>query len=242
METNQNHIPKSAMVIMAHPDDAEFTVAGTVAKWAQAGCEVVYVLCTSGNAGTHEPGMTRAQIAAIREEEQRAACRLLGVKEAVFLRYDDGTLQPTLELRRDLVRLIRYFKPEVVITEDPTALFYGSDYINHPDHRAASQAALDAVAPAAAMPLLWPEEGEPHRVRQVYVGGNDRPNVWVDLSDTIEIKIEALRQHKSQLGDWDPSEMLRQWAADAGKEKGLAYAESFRRMMLEPPPSEPGTV
>jgi len=237
MEAHQNHIPKSAMVIMAHPDDAEFTVAGTVAKWAQAGCQVVYVLCTSGNAGTHEPGMTRDKIAAVREEEQRAACRVLGVKEVVFLRRDDGTLQPTLDLRRDLVRLIRYFKPEAVITQDPTALFYGDDYINHPDHRAAGQAAIDAVAPAAAMPLLWPEEGEPHRVRQIYVGGSDKPNVWIDLSDTLENKIEALRQHKSQMGEWDPSEMIRQWAAETGKEKGLAYAESFRRMTLEPPPS-----
>jgi LmbE family N-acetylglucosaminyl deacetylase len=238
MQANQNHIPKSAMVIMAHPDDAEFTVAGTVAKWTQTGSEVVYVLCTSGNAGTHEPGMTRDKIAAVREEEQRAACRVLGVKDVVFLRHDDGTLQPTLDLRRDLVRLIRYFKPEAVITEDPTALFYGDDYINHPDHRAAGQAAIDAVAPAAAMPLLWPEEGEPHRVRHVYVGGSDKPNVWIDLSETIETKIEALRQHKSQMGDWDPADMIRQWAAETGKEKGLAYAESFRRMILERPESE----
>jgi LmbE family N-acetylglucosaminyl deacetylase len=236
MEANQNGIPKSAMVIMAHPDDAEFTVAGTVAKWAQAGCEIIYVLCTSGNAGTHEPGMTREKIAAIREDEQRAACRVLGAKEVVFLRHDDGTLQPTLELRRDLVRQIRRFKPEAVIAPDPTALFYGDDYINHPDHRAAGQAAIDAVAPAAAMPLLWPEDGEPHRVRYIYVSGAEKPNVWIDISNTVEQKIEALRQHKSQLGDWNPAEMLRNWSAETGKEKGLAYAESFRRMMLEQPP------
>jgi LmbE family N-acetylglucosaminyl deacetylase len=238
MEASQNNIPKSVMVIMAHPDDAEFTVAGTVAKWTQAGCEVVYVLCTSGNAGTHEPGMTRDKIGALREDEQRAACRVLGVKDVVFLRYDDGTLQPTLELRRDIVRQIRRFQPEVVITEDPTALFYGDDYINHPDHRAAGQAAIDAVAPAAAMPLLWPEEGEPHRVRQVYVNGTDKPNVWVELVVALmERKIEALRQHKSQMGDWDPSDMIRKWGVETGKEKGLAYAESFRRMTLEPPPN-----
>jgi len=238
MEASQNNIPKSVMVIMAHPDDAEFTVAGTVAKWIQAGCEVVYVLCTSGNAGTHEPGMTRDKIGTLREDEQRAACRVLGVKDVVFLRYDDGTLQPTLELRRDIVRQIRRFKPEVVITEDPTALFYGDDYINHPDHRAAGQAAIDAVAPAAAMPLLWPEEGEPHRVRQVYVNGTDKPNVWVELGDAqMECKIDALRQHKSQMGDWDPSDMIRKWGVETGKEKGLAYAESFRRMTLEPPPN-----
>jgi LmbE family N-acetylglucosaminyl deacetylase len=237
MEANQNGIPKSAMVIMAHPDDAEFTVAGTVAKWTQAGCEIIYVLCTSGNAGTHEPGMTREKLAAIREDEQRAACRVLGAKDVVFLRHDDGTLQPTLELRRDLVRQIRRWKPEAVIAPDPTTLFYGDDYINHPDHRAAGQAAIDAVAPAAAMPLLWPEDGEPHRVRSIYVSGAEKPNVWIDISITVERKIEALRQHKSQLGDWDPAEMLRTWSSETGKEKGLPHAESFRRMILEPPPS-----
>ena len=237
METNHNGIPKSAMVIMAHPDDAEFTVAGTVAKWAQAGCEITYVLCTSGNAGTQEPGMTRDRVAVVREEEQRAACRVLGAKHVVFLGHDDGVLQPTLELRRELVRQIRRFRPEAVLTGDPTALFEGEEYINHPDHRAAAQAAVDAVAPAAAMPLLWPEDGEPHRVRYVYVSNSRQPNVWVDITGTIEQKIEALRQHKSQMGDWDPAEMIRNWAAETGKERGLAYAEAFRRMTLEPPPS-----
>ncbi len=236
MESSQNGFPKSAMVIMAHPDDAEFTVAGTVAKWAAAGCEVVYVMCTSGNAGTHEPGMTREKLAAIREEEQRAACQVLGVKEVVFLRRDDGTLQPTLDLRRELVRLIRYFKPEVVLTGDPTTLFFGDDYINHPDHRAAAQAAIDAVFPASSMPLLWSEDGEPHRVREVYISSTDKPNVWVDISSSAEHKVEALRQHKSQMGHWDPAEMIRSWAAETGKEKGLLQAEAFRRMKLEPPP------
>jgi len=239
MEASQNNVPKSAMVIVAHPDDAEFTVAGTVAKWARAGCEIVYVLCTSGNAGTHEVGMTREKIADIREDEQRAACHVLGVKDVIFLRYDDGTLQPTLELRRDLVRQIRRFKPEAVIALDPTILFYSDNYINHPDHRAAGQAAIDAVSPAAAMPLLWPEDGEPHHVNTIFIGGTDKPNLWVDIADTLEQKIMALRQHKSQLGEWDPSEMLRSWAAETGREKGLDYAESFRRVVLRPPDIEP---
>ncbi len=238
MPASQNGFPASAMIIMAHPDDAEFTVAGTVAKWVAAGCQVVYVLCTSGNAGTHEPGMTREKMAAIREAEQRAACDVLGVKDVVFLGRDDGVLQPTLDLRRELVRLIRHYKPEVVITGDPTNLFNGDDYINHPDHRAAAQAAIDAVFPACSMPLLWPEDGEPHRVRQVYVSSAEKPNVWIDISSTIEQKIEALRQHKSQMGTWNPAEMIRAWAAETGAEKGLAYAESYRRMKLEPPPEQ----
>jgi LmbE family N-acetylglucosaminyl deacetylase len=226
-------VPESAMVIVAHPDDAEFIVAGTVAAWAKVGCRVTYVVCTDGNAGSHEPGMTRQKLAEIRRAEQRAACATLGVNEVVFLGYDDGQLQPTLELRRDLVRAIRQHKPEVVFAGDPTALFMGDGYINHPDHRAASQAALDAVAPASAMPLLWPEVGGPHQVRQVYVHGNGKPNVWVDVTATIEQKIVALKQHASQMGDWDPTEMIKTWNAEAGKEKGMAFAESYRVITLE---------
>lgn len=231
----ENSMPESAMVIVAHPDDAEFIVAGTVAAWTRAGCRVTYVVCTDGNAGSHEPGMTREKLAEIRRTEQRAACATLGVTEVVFLGYDDGQLQPTLELRRDLVRVIRQYKPQVVIAGDPTTLFYGDEYINHPDHRAAAQAALDAVAPASAMPLLWPEVGTPHRVRQVYVHGNGKPNVWVDVTETIEQKIAALKQHASQMGDWDPTEMIKEWNAEAGKEKGLVYAESYRVITLERP-------
>ena len=230
-----NGIPKSAMVIVAHPDDAEFTMAGTVAAWVNAGCRVTYVVCTDGNAGSHEPGMTRERLAEIRRAEQQAACAALGVEEVVFLGYDDGLLQPTLELRKDLVRVIRRHKPQVVLTADPTRFFSGDRYINHPDHRAAGQAALDAVAPAAQMPLLWPETGEPHKVHRVYVYGNSEPNEWVDIGETLETKIEALKQHASQMGDWDPTERITQWAAEVGKEKEVAYAESFRVITLVQP-------
>jgi len=231
----ENGVPESAMVIVAHPDDAEFTTAGTVAAWTKAGCRVTYVVCTDGNAGSQEPGMTREQLAEIRRTEQRAACATLGVSEVVFLGYDDGQLQPTLDLRRDLVRALRQYEPEVVIAWDPTTLFMGDDYVNHPDHRAAAQAAIDAVAPASAMPLLWPEVGAPHRVRQVYVFGNDEPNTWVDITEFIEQKIAALKQHASQMGDWDPTEMIKEWSAETGKEKELAHAESYRVITLERP-------
>ncbi len=231
----KNNVPASAMVIIAHPDDAEFVVAGTVAAWTQAGSRVTYVVCTDGNSGSHEPGMTREKLAEIRRAEQRAACDTLGVSDVVFLGYDDGQLQPTLDLRRDLVRVMRQYKPEVVITWDPTAMFADDGYVNHPDHRAAAQAALDAAVPASAMPLLWPEVGAPHRVRQVYVFGNDEPNTWVDVTETIEQKIAALKHHTSQMGDWDPTEMIREWGAEVGKEKGLAHAESYRVITLERP-------
>jgi LmbE family N-acetylglucosaminyl deacetylase len=231
----ENGIPQSAMVIVAHPDDAEFTMAGTIAAWTEAGCRVTYVVCTDGNAGSHEPGMTRERLAEIRRSEQRAACAVLGVGDVVFLGYDDGELQPTLDLRRDLVRMIRQHKPEVVLTSDPTRFFSGDRYINHPDHRAAGQAALDAVAPASAMPLLWPDTGQPHRVHRVYVYGNSEPNVWIDINTTIDRKIEALKKHASQMGDWDPTERIKGWNAEVGKEKEMAYAESFRVIVLVRP-------
>jgi LmbE family N-acetylglucosaminyl deacetylase len=225
------------MVIAAHPDDIEFVVAGTVAKWVRAGTSVEYVLVTSGDAGSHEPGMTRAELAHIREAEQRAAAHVVGVDGLIFLGYHDGEVEPTLALRRDLVRQIRRFKPDAVICSDPTPLFIGNDYINHPDHRAVGQAAIDAVAPAAAMPLAFAEqraEGlEPHRVKEVFVASSAEQNTWVDITGTIELKIEALRQHASQFPDgWDPGELLRKWAAEDGAKAGVPYAESFRRVVL----------
>jgi LmbE family N-acetylglucosaminyl deacetylase len=229
--------PQRAIVIAAHPDDIEFVVAGTVARWRQAGTAVRYVLVTSGDAGSHEPDMTREKLARIREAEQRAAARVVGVDEVVFLGYHDGEVEPTLALRRDLVREIRRFKPDAVVCFDPTMLFAGNEYINHPDHRAVGQAALDAVAPAAAMPLVFPElrdEGlEPHKVREVLVASNPDPDTWIDITDTTELKIQALRQHASQFPDgWDPGEMIREWAAEAGAKAGVPHAEGFRRIVL----------
>lgn len=233
---NENSIPASAMGIFAHPDDAEFTVAGTIARWVHGGCRVVYVLCTDGDVGTEEPNLTRDELAQIRRQEQREACGVLGVNDVVFLGYGDGMLQPTLDLRRDLVRVIRQYRPEVVICGDPTAFFYGEDYINHPDHRAAAQAAVEAVFPAASMPLVFPDladEGfSPHRVKQVYIWGTREPNVWEDITQTLDLKIEALRKHKSQLGDWDPSSRITQRAKDLAEGHGVQYAEVFRRMIL----------
>jgi LmbE family N-acetylglucosaminyl deacetylase len=225
------------MVITAHPDDIEFVIAGTVAKWAQAGARVAYVLATSGDAGSHQPGMTREELARIREAEQRAAARVVGVDDVVFLGYHDGEVEPTLTLRRDLVREIRRFKPDTVICSDPTRLIIGDRYINHPDHRAVGQAALDAVAPAAAMPLVFGElreEGlEPHRVKSVLIASTSEPNTWIDVTGTIDLKIEALRQHTSQFPDgWDPEGLLREWGSENGREIGVPYAEAYRRIIL----------
>jgi LmbE family N-acetylglucosaminyl deacetylase len=232
------------MFIFAHPDDIEFGVAGTAAKWARAGCRVIYVVITDGNVGSHEDGMTPERLAEIRRAEQTAAAEVVGA-ECVYLGYHDGFLQPTLELRKDLVRLIRQYRPEAVVCLDPTNFFPAEDYINHPDHRAAGQAALDAVFPAAEMTMLYPDlaaEGlVGHKVDYVFVTFSERANYYVDITDTIDLKIEALNKHVSQLGDWNPADMLREWAAESGKKVGFAFAEGFYRITLKSieTPAEP---
>jgi LmbE family N-acetylglucosaminyl deacetylase len=231
--------PKVALSIQAHPDDQEFTIAGTLAKWAQNGCEIISVIVTSGEAGSNDPSKGadyKPELARLREAEQAAACAVLGVRKTVFLRYPDGELEPTLSLRRDLTRLIRRHKPEAVVIADPQGVFYGNGYINHPDHRAAAQAGLYAVFPSSETMLIFTElldEGlEPHKVKRLYIHGAEKPDTWVDIAGTISLKIAALRKHASQLGEWDPEQMLREWAAGDGKEQGLEYAESYKVMIL----------
>jgi LmbE family N-acetylglucosaminyl deacetylase len=229
-------IPQRAMVIVAHPDDAEFTMAGTVALWARAGCAICYVLCTRGDRGSNDPQVTPWELARIREQEQRAAAAILGVQEVIFLDYPDGTLEPTLGLRRDLTREIRRFRPEVVLCADPTVRFYGDRYINHPDHRAAASAALDAVFPSAETRYIFPEllaAGlEPHRVKAVYIHGSPEPNVWIDIKPVLEIKARALAAHASQIGESPALKWVQEMAREEGRKRGLEAAEAYRRMVL----------
>jgi LmbE family N-acetylglucosaminyl deacetylase len=226
------------MVIVAHPDDIEFGCAGTAARWVEEGAEVCFVLVTSGDVGIAKSDITRAEAAAVREAEQLAAAAVLGVHNVVFLREPDGTVVNTLDLRKRLVREIRRFKPEVVICGDPTVFFVDNSYINHPDHRAVAAAALDAIFPAAGQPHVFEElaaEGLlAHKVRKVYVEGWGSGDTWINISEVIDRKIEALRKHVSQMGEWDPEPMLRQWSRDAGKGKEMEYAESFRVMTIVP--------
>ncbi|MGB6411444.1 MAG: PIG-L deacetylase family protein [Candidatus Deferrimicrobiaceae bacterium] len=221
-----DYVPSSAMTIFAHPDDAEFLVSGTIAGWTRAGCEVTFVVITSGNVGTHEEKYTREALTRKRQAEQEAAARVLGVKNVVFLGYDDCELEPTLTLRRRLVREIRKYRPEVVICGDPQAWFFEDYYINHPDHRAAGAAALEAVFPCAEMELLWPEEGAAHEVRAVYVCATHSPNTWIDITGTIDTKIESLRAYGSQMGGWDPSEKIRERAARETERANLEQVEA----------------
>jgi len=230
------YIPESAMAIVAHPDDIEFTCAGTLAKWARDGARVSFVLCTSGDIGIDEPGMTRLLCAEIREKEQTEAARIVGATEVIFVREPDGMLQASIDLRKKLVREIRRFKPEVVICGDPTIVWAGDDYINHPDHRAAATAALDAVFPASGQPNLFEElENEgffAHKPRKVFATSWDGADSFINIGETIDIKVKALKSHRSQMKDWDPEPMIRKWAAESAKGKEMEYAEGFRVVTL----------
>lgn len=231
------YVPESALVIVAHPDDIEFGCAGTLARWVKHGCRVTYLLLTSGDVGIAQDGMTREQARAIREAEQRAAAAIIGVQEVVFLREPDGMLQPTLDLRKKVVREIRRVKPEVVIVMDPTVLWTSENYINHPDHRAAGTVAIDAVFPAAGQPNLFEELAEEgltaHKVRKVYASSWAEATDYVSIDETIDLKIAALREHKSQMRDWDPEPRIKEWAALRAKGKEMQYAEGFRVVTLE---------
>jgi LmbE family N-acetylglucosaminyl deacetylase len=225
------------MAIAAHPDDLEFACAGTAARWIKEGCQVAFVLCTSGDVGIAEPDMTRAKATEIREAEQRAAAAVLGVQEVIFLREPDGMLENTMTLRKKLVREIRRLKPEVVLTGDPMQVWVSDTYINHPDHRAAGGAAIDAVFPAAGQPHLFEELAEEglsaHKVRKVYVWAwGEKADIYVNISQTIDLKIEALKKHTSQMREWDPAPMVKEWAEQAARGKEMAHAEAYRVITL----------
>ena len=207
---------KRVMAIFAHPDDPEFFCGGTLARWAAEGAEVTFVLATSGDKGSADPEMTHERLAGIREEEERNAARALGALDVIFLRYPDGELQPTLELRRDLTRLIRLKQPDIVVTCDPTVYWYGTDYLNHPDHRAIGAAALESVFPTSRDRLnfieLERDEGlATHKVHQVYISGAREPTVKVETgtsrSASIDFAAPATPDERSALSA--PSENRR---------------------------------
>lgn len=231
---------RKILCVSAHPDDNEFVIGGSVARWAREGREVVFCLVTDGGAGTNEHMPSSDGLVPARERESREAARILGVREVVFLGHADGVLEPTLGLRRDLTRVIRRQRPDVVVCGDPTVRWYGSEYLNHPDHRAAASAALDAVFPSAETAAIFPElleAGlEPHKVREVLIAGAAEPDTWVDIGDTLDTKCAALRAHATQVGagDWVEA-FLKTWAARDGKRAGVEYAEAYRRLVLWEP-------
>ena len=226
-----------ALVIFSHPDDAEFSAAATIAHLTAGGARVDYVVTTDGGKGTEDPAVTSAQLTATRETEQRAAADVLGVSEIVHLGYSDGYLTPSLELRRDIVRQLRRFRPDLVIAQNPVRRMDGNPFIGHPDHLATGEATLAAVYPAARDQLNFPEllaEGlEPWKVRQVLVSGVERANLYVDVSATLEIGLRALFCHASQIPDWTAvEERIRQRAAEAGQPAGLPLANAFLSILV----------
>ena len=225
----------TALVVVAHPDDAEFGFAGTIAKFCVDGMDVYYVMCTDGSHGTSDLEMPREEIARIRHEEQRNACRVLGAKDVVFLDHEDGYLQPTLELRKEISREIRRFRPDVLICQNPARTLDGRSYTGHPDHFAAGEAALSAVFPSARDHLTFPElleEGfEPHKTREVLISGFSSPDVWIDVTDSIETAILGAMEHKSQIGDRTHEQMsqrLKEGRAQNAFGRGMKYAETFK--------------
>jgi len=237
-DTTSEQTIQRVMGIFAHPDDPEFFAGATLARWAAKGTEVTIVVATSGDKGSDDPEMTSERLREIREQEERNSTAVLGAKEVIFLRYPDGELRPSLGLRRDLTRLIRMKKPDLVITSDPT-VFYRDSYINHPDHRAIGVSTLEAVFPAARDRLNFVElardEGlQPHKVRLIYIAGSLEPTLSVDVTDYLETKIDALREHKSQIKDMvGLAERLRERYRDSDSPADAPrYYERFRLITL----------
>lgn len=226
--------PARALAVYAHPDDAEISCGGTLARWAAAGADVHVLVCTRGDKGSTDPTVAGDALAAQRREESEAAAAVLGLAGTHRLDVPDGELDTDATTRGRIVALIRSVRPDVVVCPDPTALLFGDRYWNHRDHRAAGTVTLDAVAPAAANPHYFPDAGEPHQVAAVFLSGTLEPNVWIDVTESIETKIDALFCHRSQLADTSEyfRGFLRERAEDAGRAAGVRYAEGFRRLSL----------
>ncbi len=233
---------KVAMVVMAHPDDAEFSCAGSVATWTRDGWDVYYVIVTDASGGGEDLATTlsldaRRATTETRQNEQRAACQILGAKDVTFLNYRDGTIEPSLELRRDITRLLRTYRPSRVVCQCPDRVWTPSYSIgrHHPDHLAVGEAAMAAIYPASQNAWDFPEllaEGlTPHKVSEVLVSGAPVINYYIDISETVDLKIKALQAHESQLGDhFDEIEKwVKEWTAKNGEEHGVQYAEVFHR-------------
>jgi LmbE family N-acetylglucosaminyl deacetylase len=227
--------PQHILVILAHPDDPEFFCGATLAKWTRAGHRVTYQLLTCGDKGFNDStpaDMTPDALCAIRHEEQQAAAAVIGAGAVHFLDRADGYLVPDLDLRREIVRIIRKFKPDILVTCDPQNLFaaYG---INHPDHRACGQAVLDAVFPAAGSPVYFPElltEGlQPHMPKEVWCSLTSQPNVVLDVTETWPVKLEALLNHKTQIGDMEKfKERMKSRRTEDSTDENPRYEEKFR--------------
>ncbi|HUY86218.1 MAG TPA: PIG-L family deacetylase [Acidimicrobiales bacterium] len=230
----ENRLPSIALAIFAHPDDAEVACGGTLAKWASAGCSVHVLVATQGEKGSTDEGMGVRELAKRRSVEMTSASAELGLAGRLYLEIPDGEVENSLALRGNLVKAVRSLKPDTVICPDPTAIFFGQDYLNHRDHREIGWAAIDAVAPASALPHYFPDAGRPHQVEILLLSGTLEPDIAIDITSTLEHKVAALQCHLSQVGsspEW-VEEMVRQRAQDAGRSVNVDHAETFRRQFL----------
>jgi LmbE family N-acetylglucosaminyl deacetylase len=237
--------PGRFMLIVAHPDDADFGPAGTAARWIDAGSEGWLVCCTSGDQGGEDAAMDPLELAALRETEQRAAAAVIGYAGVSFLHQPDGALANDLALRELLVREIRTFQPDAVLTSDPEVLFHGDGGVNHTDHRVAGLAAVDAVYPAARNPMAFPwlvREGlAPHKVRRLYCFWPNQPDTWLDIGSVLDRKLDALRAHASQIREPEAlMERIRAWAAEEGAAIGSPAAEALRVIVIDDDEDEGG--
>lgn len=229
--------PKKILVVLAHPDDPEFFCGGSIARWIKHGHIVNYCLLTRGDKGTHDSNYSANDLAVIREKEQKAAAAVLGVNNVFFGDYQDGYLVPSLDARRDVIRMIRKNKPDILVSCDPTNIFPNDERINHPDHRAVGQIVVDAVFPGAGSFLYFPElleEGlEPHVVKEVWLSVTGQPNVVLDITEFWETKLKALHEHRSQIGDQEKfDERMRNRRNPDSSAEMPKYEERYRRIVL----------
>jgi LmbE family N-acetylglucosaminyl deacetylase len=227
-------VPRRALAIYAHPDDADVACGGTLAGWSAGGCDVQLCICCQGDKGSVDPAAGTADLVAQRRQEVEAAGAVLRISAHHWLGYRDGEVDDGLEIRERLVGLVRAVRPEVVLAPDPTAVFFGPNYVNHRDHRAVGWAVLDAVSPAAASPHYFPAAGPAFQVNELYLSGTLEPDVWVDISSWIADKAAALACHVSQIGDGGEwlRRVVQERAEEAGQGAGVPYAEAFRRVVL----------
>lgn len=227
-------VPARVVAVYAHPDDADVSSGGTLARWADAGSEVHVVLCAVGDKGSGDADRDVGELVRLRAAEVEAAREVLGVRSVCNLGRLDGEIENDLATRGAIVEVLRRVRPEVLVCPDPLAVFFGEHYYNHRDHRVVGFAALDAAAPAAGSPLYFPDAGPAHSVAYAYLSGSLEPNVYVDVGSSIERKASAVLCHRSQLGDGGEhfGPVVRERAEEAGRIAGVAYAEAFRRVRL----------
>lgn len=228
-------VPQVVLAVYAHPDDADVACGGTLARWAKHGCSVHLVVCTDGGRGTTDASENPKALARRRAGELAAAAEIIGLDSHRVLGAPDGELDKRKTFVGELVALVRSVRPEAVLGHDPTAVFFGQEYFNHRDHRAAGWALLDALSPSAARPLYFPEAGPPHQVSVAYLSGTLEPDVWVDIGETVEIKAAAVECHRSQFAGADvgwAAEAVRRRAEEEGRRAGVDHAEGFRRLRL----------